>query len=60
MAVLTLYVCMCVAPHAKCVIALYEKRPVQTKIQSFRLCSDHKLSPIKSKIYKGYGESTTV
>jgi len=28
---------------------------VHTKIQSFRLCSDHKLSPIKSKIYKGYG-----
>lgn len=39
----------------QCVIALYEKRPVHTKIQSFRLCMDHKISPIKSKIYKGYG-----
>ncbi|RLN70170.1 hypothetical protein BBJ28_00000257 [Nothophytophthora sp. Chile5] len=38
-----------------CVIALYEKRGVHTQIQSFRLCQDHKISPIKSKIYKGYG-----
>lgn len=36
-------------------ISLYEKRPVHTQIQSFRLCRDHKISPIKSKIYKGYG-----
>jgi hypothetical protein len=34
---------------------MYEKRQVSTLIQSFRLCRDHKLSPIKAKIYKGYG-----
>jgi hypothetical protein len=39
----------------QCVIALYEKRGVHTQIQSFRLCRDHKISPIKCKIYKGYG-----
>ncbi|EQC36070.1 hypothetical protein SDRG_06805 [Saprolegnia diclina VS20] len=43
------------AAYHECVIALYEKRHVSTPIQSFRLCRDHKLSPIKSKIYKGYG-----
>ncbi|OQS05647.1 cleavage induced hypothetical protein [Thraustotheca clavata] len=43
------------AAYHECVIALYEKRHVSTLIQSFRLCRDHKLSPIKSKIYKGYG-----
>ncbi|KAF0697962.1 Aste57867_11392 [Aphanomyces stellatus] len=43
------------AAYHECVIALYEKRQVSTQIQSFRLYRDHKLSPIKSKIYKGYG-----
>uniref|UniRef100_K3WLB3 PDZ domain-containing protein n=1 Tax=Globisporangium ultimum (strain ATCC 200006 / CBS 805.95 / DAOM BR144) TaxID=431595 RepID=K3WLB3_GLOUD len=43
------------AAYHECVISLYEKRPVHTQIQSFRLCRDHKISPIKSKIYKGYG-----
>ncbi|RHY26008.1 hypothetical protein DYB32_007939, partial [Aphanomyces invadans] len=43
------------AAYHECVIALYEKRQVSTQIQSFRLYGDHKLSPIKSKIYKGYG-----
>ncbi|KAL3663099.1 hypothetical protein V7S43_012039 [Phytophthora oleae] len=43
------------AAYHECVIALYEKRGVHTQIQSFRLCRDHKISPIKCKIYKGYG-----
>ncbi|KAF1331624.1 hypothetical protein FI667_g4189, partial [Globisporangium splendens] len=43
------------AAYHECVISLYEKRPVRTQIQSFRLCRDHKISPTKSKIYKGYG-----
>ncbi|TMW57163.1 hypothetical protein Poli38472_003088 [Pythium oligandrum] len=43
------------AAYHECVISLYEKRPVHTQIQSFRLCRDHKISTIKSKIYKGYG-----
>ncbi|TYZ61642.1 hypothetical protein PybrP1_001689 [[Pythium] brassicae (nom. inval.)] len=43
------------AAYHECVISLYEKRPVHTQIQSFRLCRDHKITPIKSKIYKGYG-----
>ncbi|RLN43706.1 hypothetical protein BBJ28_00018713 [Nothophytophthora sp. Chile5] len=43
------------AAYHECVIALYEKRGVHTQIQSFRLCQDHKISPVKSKIYKGYG-----
>ncbi|KAJ0407728.1 hypothetical protein P43SY_009065 [Pythium insidiosum] len=43
------------AAYHECVISLYEKRAVHTQIQSFRLCRDHKISPIKTKIYKGYG-----
>lgn len=43
------------AAYHECVISLYEKRVVHTQIQSFRLCRDHKISPIKTKIYKGYG-----
>ncbi|KAG7385052.1 hypothetical protein PHYPSEUDO_001988 [Phytophthora pseudosyringae] len=43
------------AAYHECVIALYEKRGVHTQIQSFRLCRDHKISPVKCKIYKGYG-----
>ncbi|CEG48458.1 uncharacterized protein PHALS_06278 [Plasmopara halstedii] len=43
------------AAYHECVIALYEKRGVHTQVQSFRLCRDHKISPIKCKIYKGYG-----
>ena len=43
------------AAYHECVIALYEKRTIHTQIQSFRLCRDHKVTPIKSKIYKGYG-----
>ena len=43
------------AAYHECVIALYEKRAIHTEIQSFRLCRDHKVTPIKSKVYKGYG-----
>jgi hypothetical protein len=44
------------AAYHECVIALYEKRQIHTEIQSFRLCRDHKISPIQSKVYKGYGK----
>lgn len=44
------------AAYHECVISLYEKRSIQTEIQSFRLCREHKISPVKNKIYKGYGQ----
>lgn len=43
------------AAYHECVIAAYEKRNVHTEILSFQINHEHKLTKLKTKIYKGYG-----